>query len=200
MSRLRIVARIIRLLGVWWCRAHSNVNGAAESYDDSPMEQRSRKPPDKPTAQPWALLVVAILLAHAALLAWSARRASVTYDEFAHLPAGVAYWKYREFSVHNLSPPLLRMLGAWPAVLDGAVAPPASSFRKYDERERHWLYADAFMRDNTRTYHRYFVLGRLAMIPWSCLGALVVFAWGRQLYGSLAGVASCAVYALDPNV
>ena len=144
--------------------------------------------------------VGAILLAHAGLLAWSAVRASVTYDEFAHLPAGVAYWKYREFAVHNLSPPLLRMLGAWPAVLDGAVAPPASSYRKYDERERHWLYADAFMRDNFEHYHRYFVLGRLAMIPWSCLGAWLVFRWSRHLYGHVAGVASCSLYAFDPNI
>jgi hypothetical protein len=142
----------------------------------------------------------AILLAHAGLLAWSAVRASVTYDEFAHLPAGVAYWKYREFSIHNLSPPLLRMLGAWPAVLDGAVAPPASSYRKYDERERHWLYADAFMRDNAGRYHRYFVLGRLAMIPWSCLGAVLVFRWSRALFGDIAGVASCALYSFDPNI
>src|SRR5688500_8801018 len=164
------------------------------------MDQGSRKLPTRPTAQPWAFAVGAILLAHAALLAWSALRASVTDAEVAHLPAGAAHWKHRECSVHNLSPPLLRMLSAWPAVLDGAVAPPASSFRKYDERERHWLYADAFMRDNAAKYHRYFVLGRVAMIPWSCLGALVVFAWARQLYGPPAGVASCALYAFDPNV
>jgi len=165
------------------------------------MEQRSRSNDGKPTARPWAVVTVAvILLAHACLLTWSALRASVTYDEFAHLPAGVAYWKYREFSVHNLSPPLLRLLGAWPAVLDGAVAPPASSYRKYDERERHWLYADAFLRDNFEKYHRYFVLGRLGMIPWSCLGGFLVFWWSRQLYGSVAGLASCALYSFDPNI
>ena len=169
------------------------------------MEQTSRNPDPasreaKPTAEPWAFAVGAILLLHAALLAWSAVRNSVTFDEYAHLPAGVAYWKYREFSIHNLSPPLLRMLAAWPATLAGADAPPASSYRKYDERERHWVYAEAFQRSNVEHYHRDSVLGRLAMVPWSCLGAWIVFVWARQLYGAVGGVASCALYALDPNI
>lgn len=144
--------------------------------------------------------VAAVLLLHVGLLSWAALRASVTSDEYAHLPAGVAYWKYREFSIHNLSPPLLRMLGAWPAVLAGADAPPASSYRKYDDRQRHWTYGEAFMESNRERYHRYFVLGRLAMIPWSCLGGLIVFVWSRQLYGPVAGIASCAVYSLEPNI
>jgi hypothetical protein len=157
------------------------------------VEQRSR------SLWTWPI-ALALLAGHAGLLAWSAVRASVTFDEYAHLPAGVAYWKFREFSVHNLSPPLLRMLGAWPAVLAGADPPPASSFRKYDERQRHWIYADAFLRANREHYHRYFVLGRFAMIPISCAGGLIVFIWSRRLYGDVAGLASCALYAICPNI
>ena len=112
------------------------------------MEQTSRRV--------WTFALGTLLALHAAMLAWSAVRASVTFDEYAHLPAGVAYWKYREFSIHNLSPPLLRMLGAWPAVLAGAEAPPASSYRKWDDRRRHWIYAEDFMDRNAGRYHRYF--------------------------------------------
>lgn len=159
----------------------------------SRVEQRNRTV--------WTWCTVAFLLAaHAALLSWSALRMSVTFDEYAHLPAGVAYWKYREFSIHNLSPPLLRMLAAWPAVLAGADAPPASSYRKYEDRRRHWIYAEDFMQSNFQRYHRYFVLSRLGMIPWSCLGALIVFWWARQLYGAPGGILACAVYCLDPNM
>ncbi len=147
-----------------------------------------------------AVAAAILILIHAGLLTFSAVRNSVTYDEHAHLPAGVAYWKYREFGIYNLSPPLLRMVAAWPVVLAGADTMPASAYRKHDPRDRHWAFALSFMRLNAARYHELFVFGRLAMIPVSCLGAWLVFHASRRLWGDAAGVGCCAVYSLEPNV
>jgi len=80
-------------------------------------------------ARRWKLIArggcAALIVAHSVLLIWSASRNSVTFDEYAHLPAGVAYWKFgwRAFAVHNLSPPLVRLIAAAPVVVAGAEAP-----------------------------------------------------------------------------
>jgi hypothetical protein len=151
----------------------------------------------------WAWWSCAGLIAlHAVLLALSARVNSVTVDESAHLAAGAAYWKWGEFSVYNHNPPLLRLLGSWPAVVSGAEVPDAAKFRKYAPQDRFWAYNAAFQRANIgqRDYQRLFVLGRWAMIPVSCLGALLVFLWSRELYGPVAAVGACAIYALEPDI
>lgn len=142
-----------------------------------------------------------ILIAiHALLLAWAAARNSVTVDEYAHLPAGAAYWKHREFSIYNLSPPLLRYIAAAPVMLAGADAPPALPYRDEPASARHWIYAQQFMEANSPRYHELFVIARLGMIPISCLAAWVVYCWGRSLYGRGAGLIGCGLYCFDPNV
>jgi hypothetical protein len=69
-------------------------------------------------ALPW-LLVLWLALA----LLDGARQTSVTVDEFAHLPAGLAYWSTGTFSVYRHNPPLLRLLAAAPVALAGVEAP-----------------------------------------------------------------------------
>src|SRR5688572_4406456 len=89
----------------------------------SPASKRS--PPEAAgVSERNARVAVAALIAlHGALLVWAAVRNSVAYDEFAHLPAGVAYLRHGELSIYNQTPPLLRWWGAWPALLAGGAAP-----------------------------------------------------------------------------
>jgi hypothetical protein len=146
----------------------------------------------------------ALLALHALLLTASAVWNSVTFDEYAHLPAGVAYWRYgwRAFAIHNLSPPLLRLWAAGPVVMfGGAEGPAIEPFLAQGPHDRHWNYGRAFERVNRDRYHQIFVIGRLAMIPISCLGLWVVWRWAGELYGSLgASVAAGVMYALNPDV
>jgi hypothetical protein len=148
------------------------------------------------------VVVTALVALHAGLLAWAAVRNSVAYDEYAHLPAGVAYWKHGELSIYNQSPPLLRWWGALPAVLAGAKAPDPAPVMQHPLLVRYWAYGELFLRENFGRYHHYFVLGRLGMIPISCLGAWIAYRFARELHGgnALAGIAACATYALCPNI
>jgi hypothetical protein len=144
---------------------------------------------------------VALILLHAGLLTWSALANSVAVDEYAHLPAGVSYWRSGgHFSIYDQSPPLLRLIAAAPVVFAGAEAPPVAAFEAMPAKDRHWNYAYAFLRANADRYQRLFVIGRLPMILLSCLGAWIVYRWASSLYGPAAALLPCAVYVLCPNI
>ncbi len=145
-----------------------------------------------------AILLIAV---HALLLVWSAAKNSVTFDEAAHLPAGCAYLKYAEFRIYNYNPPLTRMIAAAPMMLFGHPHVPfATPFRDDAPQSRFWRYAFAFEKENHDRYQHLFFLGRLGLIPVSCLGAWLVFVWARSLYGAVPALAACAMWALDPDI
>jgi peptide/nickel transport system permease protein len=74
----------------------------------------------------------------------------------------------------------LRLWSAWPAVAAGAQAPPIGDYLARGPANRHWDYAGAFLRDNAARYHRIFFLSRLAMIPISLLGAILVYLFSKH--------------------
>src|SRR5262245_14484474 len=86
------------------------------------------------------VIVVAILIAHTGLLVYNSLRNSATYDEGPHLAAGLAYLRHGEMSIYNLSPPLLRMWAALPALVAGADVPPAKPYRDLSAHERYFTY------------------------------------------------------------
>src|SRR4051794_23663147 len=49
-------------------------------------------------------ILLLLMAVHTALMVASAVRNSVTFDEYAHLPTGVAYWHFgwQGFAIHNL--------------------------------------------------------------------------------------------------
>jgi hypothetical protein len=148
--------------------------------------------------------LVALMTLHGVLLVASALWNSVTFDEYAHLPAGVAYWHagWRGFAIHNLSPPLLRLWAAAPVVVIGrAKAPPVEPFLAQGVRNRHWNYGRAFEQANRDRLSPALRIGRLAMIPISCLGLWIVWRWAGELYHSAgAAFGAAAIYALNPDL
>ena len=88
------------------------------------------------------LLFVALFVARADHFA---RTTSQTFDEGAHLVAGVSYWRTGDFRLNAEHPPLLKLLWAIPVVLrsDVAFEPDAVAWEQRD----HWRLADAFLFD-----------------------------------------------------
>ena len=136
------------------------------------------------------------------LLVYSAARNSATFDEPAHLAAGVAYWKHHDFSIYDLSPPLLRLWAAIPAVLTRVNSPPTHA--AYLDHEpilnRHWLYAEAFVTANPYRFAVLLFLARVWMIPISCLAGWMTYRWAGRLYGPRSATAACAMYCLNPSI
>ena len=177
--------------------------GAAESEDAAPPPAAPPPAPlrlvDRLRRIPPAWMLAGLIVLHAALLTWSALANSVAFDEYAHLPAGASYVRYRHFGMLNLTPPLVKALAATPVVLAGAEVPPLEPFADMVQKDRYWAFAEAFMRVNAARYHRLFVLGRLPIIAVSCVGLWLVYRWARELYGPHAALLAATVYALCPN-
>ncbi|MCS7034438.1 MAG: glycosyltransferase family 39 protein [Phycisphaerae bacterium] len=144
--------------------------------------------------------LVVLVVVHAGLGVWSAVRNSVTIDEYAHVAAGAAYWRWGEWSIYNASPPLLRLWATWPVFLLGGNAPDPEPFLSAPAKDRYWSYADAFAESNRSNYPRLIVACRVPMIALSCAGLVLVYAISCRLYGSRAGLASAGLYAFCPNL
>lgn len=151
------------------------------------------------SVRPREVLFLLITL-HVGLLVWAAVSNSVTFDEYNHLPAGVAYWTSGSWFINNVSPPLLRMWGALPVLFAGVRAVPVEVFAGFHPLSRHWQYGEAFLHANANAYPELFVLARLAMIPLSCLGAWLTYRWAGAMYGVRASLAACFLYVLCPNI
>ncbi|MBC7782433.1 MAG: glycosyltransferase family 39 protein [Burkholderiales bacterium] len=143
-----------------------------------------------------------LILAHAVLSVISAASNSVTFDEYAHLPAGVAYWKqgWPAFAMHNLSPPLARLVAAAPVVIAGVESPDVRPDLAHGPQNAHWDYGKTFERANASRYQRLFVIGRLGLLPVSCLGLWLVWKWAGELYGAKSALAAGVLWAFNPDL
>lgn len=150
----------------------------------------------------WATCIAlcGLLVAHAALLAWSSCHQAVTYDEAAHLAAGCAYWSRGEMGLYSHSPPLLRYWGALPVVLMRPNLPDTQEFADRDIFIRHFDFGRAFAQANRARFPGMVVAGRLGMIPLLCAGLLIVFVWARSLWGPAAGIGAATLWAFEPNI
>ena len=134
-----------------------------------------------PTAVP--LLIACIIVAHLAMVLGNIRWNSPTYDEVAHVQAGVSYWKTGHFSKYRVNPPLAKLLQALPVILI------------HPDRDISNIQEDVGM-----TLVRVVQTARLAGIFWSLLGAWAIFRWANDLYGSAAGCLGIAFWFFDPNI
>ncbi|HEX3357866.1 MAG TPA: hypothetical protein VHS31_12920, partial [Tepidisphaeraceae bacterium] len=146
------------------------------------------------------MVAALLLISHGVLFSYCAVRKSICIDEGAHLAAGVAYLRWGEFSIYDLSPPLMRMWDALPAMLSGPNIPMAKPLRSILPGSRHWTYFEQFQEANLHALHRYVLMGRFMQLPISLGLAVGLFIVARRMYGCWAGLMAMSVYCLDPNV
>ena len=148
----------------------------------------------------WRAGAAGLLLLMFALLLFGARQNSLTADEPAYIAGGYAVLARGQAALPMLAqrgyPPLLATLEALPVYLANADVPveqltgwPASydtftlSFKPYLE-----------------PLQRSELAARMATICLTVLLGAVVFRWGAQLWGPLAGLIALAVMTLDPTM
>ena len=153
--------------------------------------------PEMPRWSKWA---VAVLLAiHAGLLAYGAVVHSPTYNEPAHLVAGISYWQFGRFDVYCVNPPLVRMVAAIPVLLAGCQTD-WTSFSGGPVRRSESAIASNFCTANGDRTIWLMTIARWGCIPFSLLGGYICFRWGRELYGSAAGLLSLTLWCFCPNI
>jgi hypothetical protein len=172
--------------------------GPPPEQSEHQSELRSEHPraPDPRDRRPRAAVLLllgafAVLCAHG--LAWD----TPTVDEFAHLPAGVYYWKTGDLSLYPQNPPLVKLAAALPLL---ALRPAISTGPVENTGWFPWVYGTDFMERNRGRYDLLFLAGRLPIVAMGVLLGLLVHRWARGLYGERAGIVALALYAFCPTV
>jgi len=125
-----------------------------------------------------------------------------TFDEPAHIGAGLSYFKTGEFKVNPQHPPLLKEIGALPLALIGVPFPiPPETWKGIGDKPNsffQWQLGRDILFDNNPD--RVLFWSRLPfMLLALLLGALIV-AWGRRLVGATAAAGALLLYAFDPTI
>lgn len=143
------------------------------------------------------LTVALILAAHAALAVSSMALKSVTNDELAHLPAGLAAVATGEVRLNPEHPPLVKHLaGAAAWTLEPELPLEGPAYRAGNQ----WRFGRRVLFESGNDHRALLFRGRLPVVGLSLLGCLGVFAWSRRRFGPGAGVFSLALYAFSPTV
>ena len=140
-----------------------------------------------------------LLVIHSAMLAWGAFWHSPTVDEPAYLASGVSHWVFGRFDLCKVSPPLVRLVAAIPVCL----TPHESNWDSYrvgpGVRVEHAVGRN-FVAANGRGSFWLFTIGRWACIPFSLIGALVCYAWSREVWGRRSAFAAALIWCSSPNI
>jgi len=145
------------------------------------------------------LPVVLLLAVHSGLLAYSAWVHSPTLNEPGHLVAGLSHWKYGNFTLYRVNPPLVRLVAAFPAHLLGYVEDRSGYYDGVGSRAIAGMGRD-FVQANGRRSFFLISMGRMACIPFSIFGGWICFKWARELYSISAGYMACLLWCFSPMV
>jgi hypothetical protein len=142
--------------------------------------------------------VLAVLLVFSALLSYQAKRVGVTIDEPAHVLSSYLYWGGADRLSPRDMPPLIKMLGGWVPRLAGLPVP-ADLGHKGDNRHE-WNASLLMMTKMDRQQiENVFFHSRLTLIIFPLLTALLLWWWGRLLFGPFTAGCLLLAFALEPT-
>ena len=137
----------------------------------------------------WAALMPALV--------WQAYHVGITADEPSHLVSSSLYWKGQDRLLPRDMPPLIKIaIGTMPATrhLDIPYEKPAWKQRS------EWAMALELMLNLPKpSIQPLFFQARLPMTVFPVLTTLILFLWGRSLFGPLAGVTAAFLFAFEPT-
>jgi hypothetical protein len=130
----------------------------------------------------------------------NARRASLTNDELVHIPSGYHYLVTGNFRLNPEHPPLAKMWACLPLLVvrpkvylepDGA----DQEFARFTV-----LASLEFWQRNQLSFKKISVWSRAPMILLTLGLGVLIFVYGRQLFGARAAVLAVALFSLEPTM
>jgi hypothetical protein len=141
----------------------------------------------------------ALLLSHCALLAFGSWQQSPTLNEPGHLLAGLHHWRYQDFTLYRVNPPLIRLTASAPVAAFGYNEDWSGYYEHAFARPVFGMGED-FFAANLRRSLLYVRIARLTLIPYSLLGAWICFVWARELFGNVSWLMACSLWCYSPMV
>ncbi len=144
-----------------------------------------------------APLAAAALLGTFAFLAWSAARTKgPTFDETAHLAAGISYVQVRDFRMNPEHPALPKLLAGWSAVCAGASCDSSTVAWRRSEQ---WDFARETLWREGAPWRRVLDAGRAPMLAVGVALGAAVWVWARAMVGAGGAFVALVLYAFCPN-
>ena len=115
---------------------------------------------------------------------------SQTYDEPAHIAAGMQWWDKDQYSYDTMHVPLARIASSALLYL----------FDITPDGDYHDTFVAIGNRllNNDDAYIRNLTLARMGILPFYLLAGSVVYLWSRRLYGNKTALFSLTLYVLSP--
>ena len=145
----------------------------------------------------WLTLMLAL---HLGLGAWSASLSTPTADEFAHVPAGLAYWSHAAWPLYSKNPPAVKLYLTLPLIagLAGSLHIPEVNVPAFGWGP--WQYGSEFERANEPVYLQAFFWARLMNLLLSASTGFLVFAWARRLTSEVMAAVAASGFLLSTTV
>ncbi len=161
--------------------------------------QRSSQPELAKQGAVERMVLVTLLLVHAAILLDSSTWNFVTVDEVGHIASGLIHWKTGRFGHYCVNPPLPRMLAVLPLLIDQPNCDDLFPVDRPGSRVE-FHQGEQFANRNSISYMKIVRMARLAGILWSCVGAYLIYSWSRAFYGRAGACLALAVWCIEPNI
>lgn len=148
-------------------------------------------------------LPVGLLALFGIVASVSATFDAATFDEPAHLAAGVSYLQTGDFRLNPEHPPLAKMWAALPVVAGGVERTDPGSVRWRRARQREIgfeLVNGPFDDRERRAPSVHLVPARLAMVALGVLLCGVIYFWACEAWGRMGGLLALALAAVSPTL
>ena len=148
----------------------------------------------------WRYLGLIVLLGiYLAQTQLAAPRHSVTFDEQYHITPGYVYLNQRDLRFHHdQNPPLYEAILTAPLLTRSDIQLPI-------EQPAYQLWGDVYLFSDTFFWHSgndpdsMVQAGRVVAAVTGALLGLLLFVWGKQLFGEVAGWIALFLFVFDPN-
>jgi hypothetical protein len=149
----------------------------------------------------WSFAAAFVLLALFVCGLYSASETkSPAWDEPGHIAAGAAYVQRGSLAVNPQHPPLLKALSGIGLTFSGAQWPDVPQARDLLNGDQRWQWDIGSLMLIKAGVDRALRWARLPMMLVGVLAGVVIFLWGRQIGGDLAGLCGLLLYVLDPTI
>ena len=148
-------------------------------------------------AESLCLCLLLVMGANLLSIAW---RETVTNDELVHIPAGYHYIAAGDFSLNPEHPPLVKMWACLPLLI---VRPKVYQLAERGNEDFAKFTVDAsleFWQMNQRRYHAIVFWSRVPVVLLTLALGVLIFVYGRQLFGTRAAMLSLAMFTLEPTM
>ena len=145
------------------------------------------------------IFIVAILLSYMiiSVVAFINIKSPICDEVAHHVASGYSYVKTGDYRMNPSSPVLIRwLIGAPLLFINPALPVDHISWQTNDSP----VFGDLFFYKYNNNADEIIFLSRLPILILSCVLALLVYAWGKELYGTKAGLFALFLYAFSPDV